>query len=529
MGGGPADSRRTLLAPGLEISRIVTGMWQVADQERGGARLDPAAAADAMDMYADVGLTTFDIADHYGSAEVIAGALAARRGDVRFLTKWVPEPGVAGAETVAAAVGRALDRLGTDRIDLLQFHAWNHADPSWLDCLFELAEHQAAGRIRHLGLTNCDAVHLNMAVRSGVPIVSNQVCFSLLDRRAAGEMTGVCRRHGVRLLAYGTLAGGFLSARWLGRPEPPIDKSLTWSQMKYRRFIDEAGGWDRFQGLLEVVARIAGRLSGINHDVTLGLAGEKRPGAPKVASGLATESENPHVTSGFATEKSESVSMANVACRYVLEQPAVAGVIVGARLGERSHIEDNLNLFRFSLDDEARRDLDEALAALDPIPGDCGDEYRRPPFLTASGDLGHHLTHLPAPYPVRRSGTADLVSTGTPWEEMAGYSRAVRRGRRIHVAGTTASHGGRVIGGRDPAAQTHFIIDKIEGALQSLGAGLEDVVRTRVYIREGVDWEPVARAHGARFGRIRPTNTTVYANTIGEDLLVEIEVDAEVG
>ena len=461
----------------------------MADQERGGASLNPAAAAGAMGMYAGAGLTTFDMADHYGSAEVIAGALAANRDDVQFLTKWVPEPGVSSPEMVAAAVGRALDRLGTDRIDLLQFHAWNYADPSWLDCLFELAEHQEAGRIRHLGLTNCDAVHLDLAVRSGVPIVSNQVCFSLLDRRAAGPMTEVCRWHGVGLLAYGTLAGGFLSERWLGRPEPPIDEALTWSQMKYRRFIDEAGGWDRFQGLLEVVARVARRLSGDNPDVTLGLA--------------------------------------NVACRYVLEQPTVAGVIVGARLGERSHVEDNLNLFRFALDDEARRDLDEACAALDPITGDCGDEYRRPPFLTASGDLSHHLTDLPEPYPVRRSGAADLVSTGTPWEEMAGYSRAVRRGGRIHVAGTTASHGSRVIGGRDPAAQTHFIIDKIEGALQSLGAGLEDVVRTRVYIREGVDWEPVARAHGARFGRIRPANTTVYANTIGEELLVEIEAEAE--
>ena len=483
-------SRRTLLAPGLEISRIVTGMWQVADQERGGLPLDPAAASRAMDRYADAGLTTFDMADHYGSAEVIAGALAARRDDVQFLTKWVPEPGAAGAEEVAAAVDRALGRLGTDRIDLLQFHAWNYADPSWLDCLFELAEHQAAGRIRHLGLTNCDAVHLDMAVRSGVPIVSNQVCFSLLDRRAAGAMTEVCGRHGVALLAYGTLAGGFLSERWLRRPEPPIDDSLTWSQMKYRRFIDEAGGWDRFQGLLEAGARVAGRLGGNNPDVTLGLA--------------------------------------SVACRYVLDQPAVAGIIVGARLGERSHIEANLDLFRFSLDDEARRDLDEACAALDPIPGDSGDEYRRPPYLTASGDLSHHLTHLPAPYPAQRSGRTRLVSTGTPWEDMAGYSRAVRSGGRIHVAGTTASHGSRLIGGRDPAAQTHFIIDKIEGALQSLGARLDDVVRTRVYIREGVDWEPVARAHGARFARIRPANTLVHANTVGEDLLVEIEAEAEV-
>ena len=478
------------LAPGLEISRIVTGLWQVADQERGGAALDPVAAADALAAYADAGLTTFDMADHYGSAEVIAGTLAARRDDLQLLTKWVPEPGPASRKAVDEAVARALRRLRTDRIDLLQFHAWNYADPSWLDCLFMLAEHRAAGRIRHLGLTNCDAVHLDMAVRSGVPIVSNQVCFSLLDRRAAGAMTEVCRAHGVRLLAYGTLAGGFLSERWLGRAEPPIDESLTWSQMKYRRFIDRAGGWDRFQALLGAVDRAAGQL------------GEGQP---------------------------TGVSMANVACRYVLEQPAVAGIIVGARLGGTSYIDDNLAVLRFALDEAARDELDAACAELDPIGGDCGDEYRRPPYLTASGDLSHHVTSSPAPYPVARSAGARRVSTGTPWEELAGYCRAVRKGNHICVAGTTASHGDRLIGGLDPAAQTHFIIDKIEGALQSLGATLRDVVRTRVYIRDGVDWEPVVRAHGARFAEVRPVNTTVYANTVGEDLLVEIEVDAEVG
>ena len=502
-------NREVDLAPGLRISRIVTGLWQVADQERGGAALDPVAAAAAMAAYADAGLTTFDMADHYGSAEVIAGTLAARRDDVQLLTKWVPEPGPASQAAVDEAVARALARLGTDRIDLLQFHAWNYADPSWLDCLFMLAEHQAAGRIGHLGLTNCDAVHLDMAVRCGVPIVSNQVCFSLLDRRAAGAMTEVCRSHGVRLLAYGTLAGGFLSERWVGRDEPPIDQSLTWSQMKYRRFIDQAGGWDRFQGLLGAVDGVARRLSE---------AAEGRE---------PTREANPDATSGSSVATG-GVSIANVACRYVLEQPVVAGIIVGARLGERSHIEDNLNVFRFSLDDDAHGELEAACDELDPIGRDCGDEYRRPPYLTASGDLSHHVTSFPAPYPVRRAGGTEYVSTGTPWEELAGYSRAVRKGSRIHVAGTTASHGARLIGGRDPAAQTHFIIDKIEGALQSLGATLEDVVRTRVYIREGVDWEPVARAHGARFADIRPANTTVYANTVGDDLLVEIEADAEV-
>ena len=89
--------------------------------------------------------------------------------------------------------------------------------------------------------------------------------------------------------------------------------------------------------------------------------------------------------------------------------------------------------------------------------------------------------------------------------------------------------GDRVIGGSDPAAQTHFVIDKIEGALQSLGATLADVVRTRVYVRNLVDWEPVARAHGERFGAIQPANTLVAAALVGDEYLVEIEADADLG
>jgi enamine deaminase RidA (YjgF/YER057c/UK114 family) len=97
------------------------------------------------------------------------------------------------------------------------------------------------------------------------------------------------------------------------------------------------------------------------------------------------------------------------------------------------------------------------------------------------------------------------------------------------VSGTTATHGDRVIGGQDPAAQTHFVIDKIEGALQSLGGCLEDVVRIRMYIRNIDDWEPVSRAHGKRFGHIQPANTLVQAGLIGDEYLVEIEAEAIVG
>jgi aryl-alcohol dehydrogenase-like predicted oxidoreductase/enamine deaminase RidA (YjgF/YER057c/UK114 family) len=472
---------RRELAAGLTLSRVVTGLWQVADMERGGSRLDPEAAADAMAPYAAAGLTTFDMADHYGSAEEIAGAFRRRHGGaVELLTKWVPRPGPIRRDDVRAAVRRALERLQAESVDLLQFHAWSYADPSWLDALFYLQELREEGLVRHLGLTNVDAAHLRIAVASGIDVVSNQVCFSLLDRRPLQGMTELCREHGVGLLAYGTLAGGLLTERWLGRPEPA--ELETWSQMKYRRFVDAAGGWDALQAVLGVVGEVA---------------------------------------------RAAGVSMANVACRYVLDQPAVAAVIVGARLGESEHLEDTLRLFRFSLDEASRAAIDEALARLAPIPGDCGDEYRRPPFLTASGDLSHHLDALPPPMAAETDAAGRArVSSGTPWEELAGYCRAVRHGGRVMVSGTTATHGDRPIGGGDPAAQFHFVIDKIEGALRSLGARLEDVVRTRVFVRRLEDWEAVARAHGERFRHVRPANTLVQAALVGEDNLVEVEAEA---
>ena len=476
------------ITPDLSISRVLTGLWQIADMEREGRELDPAATARAMAPYVQAGFTTFDMADHYGSAEVIAGRFAREHGHdaVQLFTKWVPKPGSTSRDDVRTAVQTALDRLRSDRLDLLQFHAWNYADPSYLDTLTYLQELKTEGLIRHLGMTNVDTAHLRMILHSGIEVVSNQVCFSLLDQRArANGMLELCAAHGVTVLAFGTIAGGFLTERWLAQPEPDWDALETWSQMKYGRFIKEAGGWKALQDLLEVVHQVAGR---------------------------------------------HSVSMANVACRYILDQPAVGGIIVGARLGISEHREDNLQLFRFSLTKADHAEMDEAVARLHQIPGDCGDEYRRPPYLTAAGDLSDHLESLPPPFEVRtgEDGRTRVLS-GTIWEELAGYSRAVRRGDRILISGTTATHGDRVIGADDPASQTNFIIDKIEGALQSLGASLEDVVRTRIYIKNMKYWEAVAQVHGRRFRGILPANTLVGADIIGSEYLVEIEAEALVG
>lgn len=480
---------RITLAPGLTITRALTGLWQIADMERDGRALDPHATARAMQPYVDAGLCTFDMADHYGSAEIVAGTFRRSGGyhasQVQCLTKWVPAPGPVSREDVYAAIDRACERLQTDRLDLLQFHAWTFADPRWLDALWLLEEARDAGRIGAIGVTNFDTAHLRVATASGIRLVSNQVSGSLVDRRFTQRLAPYAASHGIGILCYGTVLGGFLSERWLGAPEPDWEALATWSQMKYGRFIRAAGGWEKFQAVLQAAHRIADK---------------------------------------------HRVSMALVASRWVLQQPGVAGVIVGARLGQSQHVADTVRLFSFSLDEDDHAQLAAAQSMLDPIPGDCGDEYRTPPFLTASGDLSHHLSSFPAPFTVRPGHDGrTLALSGTVWEPMAGYSRAVRKGQCIHVSGTTATHGSRAIGGGDAAAQTHFCIDKIAGALQSLGGQLDDVVRTRVFVRNVErDWEAVARAHGERFGHILPANTMVQAELIGDEYLVEIEADAEV-
>jgi enamine deaminase RidA (YjgF/YER057c/UK114 family) len=121
------------------------------------------------------------------------------------------------------------------------------------------------------------------------------------------------------------------------------------------------------------------------------------------------------------------------------------------------------------------------------------------------------------------------ISSGTRWEAMAGYSRAVRVGDRILVSGTTATGPDGLVGGSDPAAQARYALDKIAAAIRQLGGALEDVVRTRVYVSDIAHWEPVARVHGERFGHIRPANTLVEARLVGPEYLVEIEAEAIVG
>ena len=472
------------LGANLNISRVLTGLWQVADIERKDGPIDPDTGARWLQAYTDRGFDTFDMADHYGTAELIAGrhlAQSARRPVI--CTKWCPSPGPMSAEIVRSGVEERLARLGTDRVDLLQFHWWNFSHPAWLDALHEMTRLRAEGLIGEIGVTNFDAAHVALAIADGVPLLTNQVSFSLIDRRAAGHLSSLAAQTDLRLLAYGTLCGGFLSERWLDQPEP--ETIADWSKMKYKRFIDAAGGWAAFQGILRAAHDIAGK---------------------------------------------HGVSIANVATRWVLEHNAVAGVIVGARLGEAVHTDDNLKLFSFALDAEDHAHFDGAFSATVQIAGDCGDEYRKPPFLTASGDLSDHLSEMPLAFdatPARHRNDAQQVLSGSEWEEIAGYCRAQKIGDRIFVSGTTATAGAtRMVAPEDAGAQTTFVLDKIIAALAAFGADATHVVRTRIYITDPDDVMAISLAHGRVFQNIKPANTLVVVAGLIGGYRVEIEAEA---
>lgn len=319
------------------INRILNGMWQVSGAH---GQIDQKAALESMFTYHEAGLHTWDLADHYGPAEDLIGVfrqrLLSQNGpDLNAFTKWVPRPGPMTRSVVEQNINISRRRMQTETLDMLQFHWWDYSDARYLDAVQLMAALQQDGHIKHLSLTNFDTEHLGRIEQSGIKIVSNQVQFSLVDVRPLVKMVPYCLENNVRLLTYGTLCGGLLSDKYLGAPEPSRLQLNTASLRKYKNMIDAWGGWNLFQSLLQTLQAIA---------------------------------------------ETHSASIANVATRYILDQPTVAGVIVGARLGISQHIEDNLQVFNFGLTSDDISRIQAVLSQsrdLFALIGDCGDEYRR--------------------------------------------------------------------------------------------------------------------------------------------------------
>ena len=471
------------LSDNIKIPRIIIGFWQIADMENKGIKLDVKSCEYDLSKYVQAGFNTFDMADHYGSSEIILGKFKNKfpQSDIKLFTKWVPSPGKINRDIVRKNILCSLERMQQKSIDLLQFHTWYYPDPSWLDALNYLNELKSEGFIKDIGVTNFDSAHLRIALANGIPLISNQVCHSIIDNRALGKLSNVCREYGIKLLVYGTLAGGFLTKKWLNKPEPKQEDLVSWSEMKYKRFIDIAGGWEVFQNMLNTINKIAHK---------------------------------------------HSVSIANISSRYALNNESVAAVIIGSRLTENNHINENKTIVNIDLDSDDIRQISAAQSKMNSIPGDCGDEYREAPFLTASGDLSDHIKSIPRVYKLEKTQNSSKVFSGTNWEKLAGYCRANKIGNKIYVSGTTATHNNKIVGVDDPYAQTHFIIDKIEAAINSLGGELKNIVRTRIFVNNIDDWETVAIAHGERFSKINPVNTLIEAKLVGKGYLVEIEAEA---
>ncbi|KAK6247347.1 hypothetical protein QUC31_018912 [Theobroma cacao] len=363
------DNRNSIVKNGndsLEICKVVNGMWQTSG---GWGRIDRNNAVDAMLRYADAGLTTFDMADIcnpiiafcksmsyfemsvrlslYGPAEDLYGIFINRvrrerppeyLDKVRGLTKWVPPPVKMTSSYVRESINVSRKRMDVPSLDMLQFHWWDYSNPGYLDALKHLTDLKEEGKIRTVALTNFDTERLQIILENGIPVVSNQVQHSIVDMRPQQKMAELCQLTGVKLITYGTVMGGLLSEKFLDTniaipfSGPPLN---TPSLQKYKRMVDAWGGWSLFQTLLQTLNKVASK---------------------------------------------HGVSIPTVAVTYILDQPAVAGSMIGVRLGLSEHILDSNAIFSLVLDEEdvnSIQEVSERGKDLLGVIGDCGDEYRR--------------------------------------------------------------------------------------------------------------------------------------------------------
>ncbi|KAL4893596.1 NADP-dependent oxidoreductase domain-containing protein [Aspergillus ambiguus] len=324
------------LTDSIRLPRIFNGLWQLSSPSWGAASRPK--MMDQFSKYVGSGLVAFDMADHYGDAEIVFGRYRSSSSYSESMfaaTKYcVFHPMNVTRDAVRANVSERCQRLRARELDLLQFHWQFYDDPHYIDALQYLQEDD---RVRNLGLCNFDTEHMRRVVDSGIKVVSNQVQFSLIDSRPTVRMAEFCEKHNIKLLTYGTLCGGLIAEKWIGQEPPQLyGEKMTPSLRKYYSMIQSWGGWGLFQELLRTLQSIA---------------------------------------------RKHGVSVSNVATRWVLDFPCVGAVIVGARMGVSEQLQGNLDSLGWSLDHEDRRLIEEILgrsrrAEMFECMGDCGGEYR---------------------------------------------------------------------------------------------------------------------------------------------------------
>lgn len=321
------------LQPGYSISSVIKGGWHLAG---GHGKVDQRQAINDMHEFVKAGITTFDCADIYTGVEELIGKFLKQHkeeifsGDlpnVQVHTKYVPDRNVLAILTqgdTTQIIDRSLKRLGVERLDLVQFAWWDYELKNYIDTALHLVELQNQGKIRHIGVTNFDGSRIKELIDAGVKIASNQVQYSVLDNRPATDMEVIATQHDIPFLCYGTVAGGFLSDRYLHLPEPsePLEnRSLT----KYKLIIDEFGGYPKFQTVLQTLRTIANKYT---------------------------------------------VGIAEIASRYILQKSMVGGVIIGAR--NIDHLQRMQKITDFTLD---KTDLQMIQNEIDHAKGPNGPVY----------------------------------------------------------------------------------------------------------------------------------------------------------
>ncbi len=324
---------RFKIEPGYDISRLIKGGWHLAG---GHGDVDRDQAIKDMAVFVEKGITTFDCADHYTGVEEMIGdfrlgypELAKR---VQVHTKFVPDYDKLGHVTkdyVEGVIDRSIRRLKVERLDIVQYYWWDpDGRPGFVETGLMLKELRDAGKIARIGVSNFNTRQMKQLVDAGVPIATNQPQYSPVDCRPETQLIPYSQAQGIVQLCYGTLAGGFFSADWMGKPEP-FDPFPNRSLTKYKLIIEDFGGWDLFQELLRAMKQV-----GDKHGVTVAL----------------------------------------VALRWILDRPNVAAAIVGATSAR--HVDENLKVFSFAFDDEDVAAIEGVLARRTGPAGDCYDLER---------------------------------------------------------------------------------------------------------------------------------------------------------